>query len=523
MLYLPEAHTDFVSAIIGEELGFLGILALCAAYLVIVSRGVKIALEAADDYGSFLAFGIATMFGVQALTNLAVAMAIFPTKGLTLPFLSYGGSSLLVNAIAVGILLSISRPRTALPDRAEARVAGHRAERVRAGRDGGRRGRGPARRDGIVVTVLIAGGGTGGHVYPMLAVGDAVRAVGCRRRASSTWARRAASRARAIGDRGGEELFLLDVAPLRGAGVIGFVKGVARAAGSLPEARALVRRLRPDVALSAGGYAGGPIALAARLHGVPVALLEPNSVLGLSNRLLTPFAERAYVAFPEAERYLRPSTVRRLGVPLRRAFVARAATSPRRGPISVLVLGGSQGAKGINEARAARRRRRRERRRRRRRSRTRPAAIATPRCAPRTPRSGSRRGPRGALHRRRGRGARRAPTLVIERAGASSLAELCAVGRASNPHPLPLRRRRSPAEERPLAGARRRRRRHRRGGGDARAPRRRDRRARRAIPRAAPAWRAPPRARPARRGARGGARSARSRPVTARGRVKEAC
>jgi cell division protein FtsW len=114
VLYLPEAHTDFVSAIVGEELGFIGIVGLCAAYLVIVSRGVKIALEAADDYGSFLAFGIATLFGVQSMTNLAVAMAILPTKGLTLPFLSYGGSSLLVNAAAVGILLSISRRRAAL-------------------------------------------------------------------------------------------------------------------------------------------------------------------------------------------------------------------------------------------------------------------------------------------------------------------------------------------------------------------------------------------------------------------------
>ncbi|WP_437309078.1 putative lipid II flippase FtsW [Sorangium sp. So ce388] len=112
VLYLPEAHTDFVSAIVGEELGFVGILGLCAAYLAIVSRGVKIALEAADDYGSFMAFGIATLFGVQAMTNLAVAMAILPTKGLTLPFLSYGGSSLLVNAAAAGILLSISRSRT---------------------------------------------------------------------------------------------------------------------------------------------------------------------------------------------------------------------------------------------------------------------------------------------------------------------------------------------------------------------------------------------------------------------------
>ncbi len=111
VLYLPEAHTDFISAIIGEEFGFIGILALCAVYLVIVARGVKIAWNAPDDYGSFLAFGIATLFGVQALTNLCVAMAILPTKGLTLPFLSYGGSSLVVNAAAVGILLNISRPR----------------------------------------------------------------------------------------------------------------------------------------------------------------------------------------------------------------------------------------------------------------------------------------------------------------------------------------------------------------------------------------------------------------------------
>lgn len=123
VLYLPEAHTDFISAIVGEELGFLGVLGLCGAYLVIVSRGVKIALEAADDYGSFMAFGISTLFGVQAMINLAVAMAILPTKGLTLPFISYGGSSLLVNAAAVGILLSISRPRRALPEPEGAAVA----------------------------------------------------------------------------------------------------------------------------------------------------------------------------------------------------------------------------------------------------------------------------------------------------------------------------------------------------------------------------------------------------------------
>ncbi len=111
VLYLPESHTDFISAIIGEELGFLGIAALCAAYVFIVARGVKIAFTAEDEYGSYVAFGLSMLFGVQALVNLAVAMSVLPTKGLTLPFVSYGGSSLLVSAGALGILLNISRPR----------------------------------------------------------------------------------------------------------------------------------------------------------------------------------------------------------------------------------------------------------------------------------------------------------------------------------------------------------------------------------------------------------------------------
>lgn len=108
-LYLPEAHTDFVAAIIGEELGFVGVVALSGAYVLLVARGVRAALRAPDDFGAYLAFGLSTMFGVQALVNFAVALAILPTKGLTLPFVSYGGSSLLVNAAAAGVLLNITR------------------------------------------------------------------------------------------------------------------------------------------------------------------------------------------------------------------------------------------------------------------------------------------------------------------------------------------------------------------------------------------------------------------------------
>ena len=118
-LYLPEAYTDFISAILAEELGFLGLLGLISCYTIIVVRGFRAAFETRDEYGSYIAVGISVLFGVQSLVNLSVAMAMLPTKGLTLPFMSYGGSSLLVSALAMGILLNISRQRlsAALPTR----------------------------------------------------------------------------------------------------------------------------------------------------------------------------------------------------------------------------------------------------------------------------------------------------------------------------------------------------------------------------------------------------------------------
>ncbi len=109
LLFLPEAHTDFIGAIVGEELGFLGMCGLIAAYGFIIWRGVRIATRAADDHGSYLAFGLTSLFGLQALINLGVAMGVLPTKGLTLPFVSFGGSSLVVDLAAVGVLLAVSR------------------------------------------------------------------------------------------------------------------------------------------------------------------------------------------------------------------------------------------------------------------------------------------------------------------------------------------------------------------------------------------------------------------------------
>ncbi len=112
MLFLPEAHTDFIAAIVAEELGFVGFCLLVLGFVVIVFRGARAGLKAVDDYGTYLAIGLTMFIGIQAVTNLAVVLGLLPTKGLTLPFLSFGGSSLLVNCSAVGILLNISRPRS---------------------------------------------------------------------------------------------------------------------------------------------------------------------------------------------------------------------------------------------------------------------------------------------------------------------------------------------------------------------------------------------------------------------------
>jgi cell division protein FtsW len=111
LFFLPEAHTDFISAIVGEELGFVGFAFMVTAYLLVLYRGLRAAYRAADDYGTYLAVGITMFIGLQAFTNLAVAIGLLPTKGLVLPFISFGGSALLVNCGAIGILLNVSRPR----------------------------------------------------------------------------------------------------------------------------------------------------------------------------------------------------------------------------------------------------------------------------------------------------------------------------------------------------------------------------------------------------------------------------
>ncbi|SHG94457.1 cell division-specific peptidoglycan biosynthesis regulator FtsW [Thermosyntropha lipolytica DSM 11003] len=107
--YLPEQHTDFIFAILGEELGFIGVFLVIALFILLAWRGFKIAINAPDNFSSLLATGITTMIVFQAAINIGVVCGALPVTGITLPFISYGGSSLLFTLIGAGILLNISR------------------------------------------------------------------------------------------------------------------------------------------------------------------------------------------------------------------------------------------------------------------------------------------------------------------------------------------------------------------------------------------------------------------------------
>jgi cell division protein FtsW len=108
--FLPEVHTDFIFSLVGEELGFAVAVLVVMLFAVVFWRGVRIAERAEDPFSRHLAYGLSMMIALQALVNFCVVTGLLPTKGLPLPFLSYGGSSLFINLAAVGILLNLSRP-----------------------------------------------------------------------------------------------------------------------------------------------------------------------------------------------------------------------------------------------------------------------------------------------------------------------------------------------------------------------------------------------------------------------------
>lgn len=289
----------------------------------------------------------------------------------------------------------------------------------------------------MIRRLIVAGGGTGGHLFPGVAVVEELR----RRQPDvevTFVGTEKGIEARVLPERG-ERLELLDVAPLKGRTAAELMKSLMMLPGAFTRASGLISELKPDLVIGVGGYASGPMLLAAAARGVPTAILEQNAHVGLTNRVIAPLAGRAYVAFDEAAAQI-GRRAKLLGNPVRRTFVdaARAALSDPDGfearSRKVFVLGGSQGAKALNE--------------------TVPAALAQLGLAERGLEVVHQTGAAmkeevEARYRELGVPAQvvsfvddmarayASAALVIARAGATTLAEVCAIGRPAILVPYP--------------------------------------------------------------------------------------
>src|SRR5436309_10352049 len=198
----------------------------------------------------------------------------------------------------------------------------------------------------MVRTFIIAAGGTGGHLFPGLAVADELR-----RRDPATrvvFAGTPKGLESRLVPRAGHELVLLPILPLNGVGVARALQGLLVLPRGLLRSAALVRRLRPEAVLGVGGYAGGPVVLAAAVMGVPTVILEPNAKPGFTNRVLRPFVRRAACSYEEARREFGAKGVV-TGNPVRGGF-ASLPRKAHRAPYTLLAFGGSQGSRVLNEA-----------------------------------------------------------------------------------------------------------------------------------------------------------------------------
>ncbi len=324
--FLPEAHTDFVFAIIGEELGLIGSLVVVGVFAAMIVCGLRIAARASDTFGAMLAIGVTAWFAVQAFVNVGAVLGLLPITGVPLPFVSFGGSSLLATMLAAGVLVNVAIHGHAPHDPARHRIATRRAAQCGPG----------------TVKVLVTGGGTAGHVLPALAIATALRerghevhVVGSQRGLEARLVPEAGFPLTLLPGRGIARRLTLDNV----GAVVGLVRAFVTAVG-------LVRRFRPGAVVAVGGYASVACGLGAVLWRVPLVVHEQNAVPGAANRLLARFAAVCGVSFPDTP--LPRAEV--VGNPVRAELFDLDTDHRPGGPRRVLVFGGSLGALSINQA-----------------------------------------------------------------------------------------------------------------------------------------------------------------------------
>ena len=371
--YLPEAHTDFILAVIAEELGLFGVSLVIGLYALLAGRAFWVGLKCVEmrrHFAGYCAFGVALWMSLQSFVSIGVNLGLLPTKGLTLPLISSGGSSVLMTGMAVGLLLRVSYEL----DRAERQVARLRGEALQpspgnvpattqppvATAASGERARhqppAPARRtharEDVRMTaparVMILAGGTGGHIFPGLAVARALRARG----AEVTWLGADGQMETRLVPQHDVPIDTIAVKGLRGKGVATLIGAPVRVLNAVRAAARVITQRRPRAVISFGGYAAGPGGVAARLAGIPLIVHEQNRAPGFTNRVLARMARRVLTGFPNT--FATSVIAEVVGNPVREEIAAvqppqlRMARGNDR--MRLLVLGGSQGARALNMA-----------------------------------------------------------------------------------------------------------------------------------------------------------------------------
>jgi UDP-N-acetylglucosamine--N-acetylmuramyl-(pentapeptide) pyrophosphoryl-undecaprenol N-acetylglucosamine transferase len=207
----------------------------------------------------------------------------------------------------------------------------------------------PALEPDDMMRLLIAGGGTGGHLFPGVAIAEEVRARHPDAAITFVGTRRGIE-ARVLPELGWDVEFI-EVSGLKTVGAAGAIKGLFRLPKAMWQARRIVKSFKPDAVIGVGGYASGPVVLAAKLRGIPTAICEQNSIPGLTNKLLGKLVRNVFLSFDESRRFFKAKKIIMSGNPVRRDLLQRllAESSTASEMTSVLVVGGSQGAVAVNE------------------------------------------------------------------------------------------------------------------------------------------------------------------------------
>ena len=286
---LPEAHTDFIFAVLGEELGLVGTLLVIGLFLTIAYAAIRVARRTKDPFVRYMTFGIVVWIIGQMMINVGMVLALLPVIGIPLPLVSYGGSALVPSLVALGMLVGFARRE---PEAARALAQRKRGPQQRRDRRQSHRAR-PA----SPMRVLLAGGGSAGHTSPLLATADALQrlhpgveitCLGTRERIEAQ-----------IIPAAGYPLEFVPSVPLPRRPNADLARLPGRLRAARRAALEVVDRIRPDVIAGFGGFVSVPAYLAARTRKVPLVVHEGNTLPGVANKLGARITDHVATSFPD--------------------------------------------------------------------------------------------------------------------------------------------------------------------------------------------------------------------------------